>query len=309
MAEAAPVRAPLLLAFLLGPLALAAAGAAPTGAGATSLDPVPVSVATGIERAFATHPLVALTDPRTPALNRVIVSLMRDPAFRARARTIVYDCCAPRYQALVDRYVRGEDVSLHAVSRAWSRAGPRIPEPNLFVQARALNRRLPGAQRIRIVLAHPWAPPVLRCKPGRRCLVWGDRLDRVVAQVVEKEVFRRHLNALVLAGFWKLDRRRRPPNPDGYGVDSAARRIERRHPRSLFLVWATKVCPLARSADEVIARWRRPAMADVRGASVGSAPETLLWSCAGGTVRGLRLARPSADRHVEDDVDAVLAVG
>ena len=271
---------------------------------------MPVSVATGIERAFATHRLVALTDPRTPALNRVIVSLMRDPVFRARARVIVYDCCAPRYQALVDRYVNGDSVSLRTVSRAWSRAGPPIPRPNLFVQARRLNRGLPAGQRIRIVLAHPWAPPVLTCKQGKRCLVWGDRLDRTIAQVVEREVFRRHENALLLAGFWKLDRRRRPPNPDGYGIDSAARRIERRHPRSLFLVWATKVCPLAASpADEVIARWPRPAIADIHGTSVGLAPETLLWSCAGGTVRGLRLARPSADRHVEDDVDAVLAVG
>jgi hypothetical protein len=290
-------------------VALATNGAVQAGKTATLPDPVPTSVAVGIERAFETHRVVALTDPRSPALNRVVLSLLRDPTFRKRARVIVYDCCAPRYQPLVDRYVNGGDVSLADVSRAWAHAGPAIPRPNLFVRARELNRRLAAGQRIRIVLAHPWASGVFVCKRSRRCNVWGDRLDRVIADVVEKEVFRRNQNALLLAGFWKLDRRRRPANPKGFGFDSAARRIEARHPGSLFLAWALPPCPTAGSiADELIAGWRPPAIADIRGSSVGAAPETLLWSCAGGALNGLPLARPSVGRHVEDDVDAILHV-
>jgi hypothetical protein len=149
---------------------------------------------------------------------------------------------------------------------------------------------------------------VLVCNRGERCLVWGDRLDRVIADVVDKEVFGRGENALLLADYWKLDRRRRPANPDGYGFDSAARRIERRHPRSLFLVWALRVCRVADSnADALIAAWPVPSIADILGTSVGSAPETLLWNCVKPPgLRGLPLARPRVDRHVEDDVDAIL---
>ncbi|MFL5914858.1 MAG: hypothetical protein ACJ752_04375 [Gaiellaceae bacterium] len=273
-------------------------------------DPMPISLAAGIERAFAGHRLVAITDPRTPAMNRTLVSLIRDSKFRAHARVLVYDCCAPRYQGLIDRYVNGDNVSFAAVSHVWARAGPPIPRPNLFVQARKLNRRLPAAERIRILLAHPWAPAVFRCKQGQRCLVWGDRLDRVVAEVVERNIFRRHEKALLLAGPEKLDRRRRPANPAGYGFDSAARRIERRHPGSLFIVWAMNVCPTADStADELIASWARPRMADIRGTSVGAAPETLLWGCRGSGLRGLPLAPAKADRPVERDVDAIIKVG
>jgi hypothetical protein len=296
--------------FVLALVALGTAGVVRAVRGESVPDPIATSVTSGLEHAFVSHRLVALTDPRTPALNRIVLSLVREPAFRARAHVIVYDCCAPRYQALVDRYVSGGDVSLAAVSRVWARAGPAIPRPNLFIEARKLNRRLPVARRIRVVLAHPWAPPLLVCKRAQRCLVWGDRLDRVVADVVEREVFRRGENALLLAGDWKLDRRRRPANPSGYGFDSAARRIERRHPGSLFLVWAQKVCPIATSsADEIVARWQPPAIADIRGTSVGLAPEALLWDCVkGSTLRGLPLARPTLNRHVEEDVDAILTV-
>jgi hypothetical protein len=268
--------------------------------------PVPA----GVEAAFATYRIVALVDPRTPAVNRVVLSLVRDRAFRSRARVIVYDCCARRFQALVDRYVSGGAVAFEAVSRAWAQAAPPIPDPNLFVEARKLNRRLPPAQRIRIVLAHPWASGVFRCKHGRACNPWGDGLDRTIADVVEKEVFQRHEHALLLAAYWKLDRRARPTDARGYGVDSAARRIERRHPGSLFLAWAVRVCPSAMTnADDLVHSWRAPALADIRGTSVGFAPETLLWRCVRAPLHGFPIATPSAERHVQDDVDAILKVG
>jgi hypothetical protein len=263
-----------------------------------------------ITEAFSARRVVAISDPRTQALNRVVVALMHEPAFRSRARVIVYDCCARRYQRLVDRYVSGGDVSLSAVARAWEHAGPAIPRPNLFVAARTLNRRVPARQRIRIVLAHPLAEGTFVCKRGQRCNVWGDGLDRVIAEVIEEEVFQRGENALLLAAHWKLDRRRRPSNPRGFGFDSAVRRIERRHPGTVFLAWGLKVCTLPHSpADEVVARWPAPAMAEIHGTSVGAAPETLLWSCVKDSgLRGLALARPSVGRTVDENVDAIIAL-
>jgi hypothetical protein len=133
-------------------------------------------------------------------------------------------------------------------------------------------------------------------------------LDRVIADVVERELFRAGERGFVLAGAWKLDRRRRPANPRGFGFDSAARRIERRHAGSMFLVWATRICPVAAStADEEVAAWPTPSIGEVRGTSVGAAPETLLWPCQRSVgLRGLPLARPRTDRPVEADVDAIL---
>lgn len=291
-----------ILALL--PLLAASAGSSV----AARPDPVPMAVMTGMEAAFTNHRVVGLVDPRSPAVNRVVVSLMHDEAFRARTNLIVYDCCAPRYQRLVDRYLNGGDVSFASVSRAWAAAGPRLPQPNLFVEARKLNRQLASAARIRILLAHPWASGTLVCKRGRPCNPWGDRLDGTIVQVVERELYGRHRSGLLLAGSWKLDRRRRPSDPQGHGLDSAARRIERRHPGSLYLVWARKTCRVADSrADELVREWPRPAFAEIRGTSVGAAPETLLWTCVGAAGRGMLAAKPSRDRPVEDDVDAILA--
>src|SRR5919198_1254452 len=143
---------------------------------------------------------------------------------------------------------------------------------------------------------------------AQRCLVWGDRLDRVVAEVVERDVLRRNERALLLAGEWKLDRRRRPANPGGYGLDSAARRIEQRHPGSLFVAWALRICRSDDSnADELIASWRAPTIARIGGTSVGEAPETLIWGCRKRFgLRGLPLAKPRADRPLEPDADLYL---
>ena len=204
----------------------------------------------------------------------------------------------------------GGAVALETVSRAWAHAGPPIPDPNLFVEARKLNWRLPPAQRIRVVLAHPWVSGVFRCKHGRACNPWGDRLDRTIADVVEKEVFQRHEHALLLAAYWKLDRRARPTDARGYGIDSAARRIERRHPGRLFLAWTMRICPsAATNADDRVRSWRAPALAAIRGTSVGFGPETLLWGCVPAPLHGFPIARPSPERHVQDDVDAILKVG
>ena len=102
-------------------LALAVAStAAPQDAAPRAL--VPIDAVSGVVDAFRVHPIVGLSagdghgDLRGPAF---VVSLIRDPRFAAVANDIVMEGASGRYQDVMDRYVRGDDVPAAALRPTW----------------------------------------------------------------------------------------------------------------------------------------------------------------------------------------------
>jgi hypothetical protein len=82
---------------------------------ATPDDPI----ATIVE-AFRTHDVVTLTDPHgNTQVQTVLLSLVLDPRFAEVANDVVIETASARYQDAIDRFVRGDDVELGVLRKAW----------------------------------------------------------------------------------------------------------------------------------------------------------------------------------------------
>jgi hypothetical protein len=83
---------------------------------AVSLDPI-----TGVLDAFRTHAVVALGEGShgNEQAHRFRLALIRDPRFSATVNDIVVESGSARYQDVMDRFVRGENVPADVLARAW----------------------------------------------------------------------------------------------------------------------------------------------------------------------------------------------
>src|SRR6188472_2591572 len=83
---------------------------------AVRVDPI-----SAIIDAFAMHPVVALGEgPHGNEQGHAFrLALIRDPRFAARVNDIVVEFGNSRYQDLMDRVVRGEDVHKDSLRQAW----------------------------------------------------------------------------------------------------------------------------------------------------------------------------------------------
>jgi uncharacterized iron-regulated protein len=126
------------------------------------------------------------------------IALVRHPEFPKKVHFIVVECASTADQAILDQYVRGEDVPRAALQRVWTNTTQRSnvwqsPVYEDFLTAvREVNAGLPPAGRIRVLAGDP--------PPGGR----GDR-DGSAVSVIEKNVLHRHAKALVVYGTAHLD--------------------------------------------------------------------------------------------------------
>src|SRR4030095_15389159 len=71
--------------------------------------------------AFESHDIVALDEGRhgNEQGHELRLKLIRHPIFARRVNDIVVEFGSARYQELMDRYIRGEDVAAGELRRAW----------------------------------------------------------------------------------------------------------------------------------------------------------------------------------------------
>src|SRR5687767_7217891 len=97
--------------------------AASTGVAGQNQPPTrarPQEPVAAIVGAFKTHDLVAISDAHGNQQTRDFVrTLVRDPRFADAVNDIVVEVGSARYQDLMDRYVRGDDVSVDVLRAAW----------------------------------------------------------------------------------------------------------------------------------------------------------------------------------------------
>lgn len=161
---------------------------------------------------FDDYPLVALGEMHGIEQGaRFIEAVIRDPRFAERASTIVIEFGNARHQALADAYVAGEAVAIEPVFHDFVGAGPTgfraAIYPDFFATVRAVNRSLPVARRLRVLLGDPpldWAT----ASPADVLAAAGSR-DEHFASVVGE-----HRNALLLAGAFHL--MNVPPGGEGF---------------------------------------------------------------------------------------------
>ena len=125
---------------------------------AAPLDAIPA-----ILDAFRSHRAVSFPGGHTDGneVQALLRALVKDPRFAATVNDIVVEFGSSRYQDLMDRYIRGEDVPQSALQRAWLDAvqgGTALDNDNtalFFSAVREANATVPAERQVRILLGDP----------------------------------------------------------------------------------------------------------------------------------------------------------
>ena len=145
----------------------------------------PVDPFAAVVDAFRTHDVVTLTDPHgNVQIQSFLLSLVRDRRFPDVANDIVIETASARYQDVIDRFVRGDDVDPGILRKAWEDhtvANSLGVQAEEFIRAvRAVNASLTEPKRLRVVAGDPpidWADVCF--EPGPRAV---DRTSRQLSR-------------------------------------------------------------------------------------------------------------------------------
>jgi hypothetical protein len=205
-----------------------------------ALEPTPA--VTGLLDLFAAHPVVALGEWHGSQDEAdFVTALLHHPAFPATVRVIVVEIGNARYQAVVDRFIAGEPVAARDLRPVWRDliGGFGFDAPiyeQFFRTVRAINRTLPPAQRLRVLLGDPpadWS----QITQEADILPWLEQRDAHYAAVVEDNVLAPGHRGLLIAGemHFVRDWPTMPSPPDG-NDGNIVHRLERNHPRSVHVI-------------------------------------------------------------------------
>lgn len=300
----------LTRAVITGTLALAQTDGVP----AKPLDPV-----TAIVDAFRTHDIVALCDAHGNVQSQnFLKTLIRDPRFTAVANDIVIEFGNPRYQDVVDRYVRGEAVDERSLRAVWQNTtvANEIPvDQTFFETVRAVNATLPPERRLRVLLSDPpidWAA----VKTRQDHFTWLAMRDTYPAALVQIEVLAKRRRALLVYGQLHFQRRNVMSNleMDDWRMQTIVSLLERAIGAGrVFTIWQFDDSGLSKAQADV-ATWPAPSIALVRGTRIGAADITVLMPSRGrmSFATGKPVPVPENEwrpLRVEDQLDAVLYLG
>jgi len=168
----------------------------------------------GVLAAFETYPLVGIGDAHGLAQEQdFYAAIVRDPRFARQVGNVVVELGGAAHQAIIDRYVNGEDVPFAELRKVWSDTVGFQPYPGyigmmtFYAQVRATNLTLPPDQRMKVWLGEPpidWSK-VTTSAEWRPFL---DQRDSHAANVILNNVLERDRKALVIYGTTHFDRRK-----------------------------------------------------------------------------------------------------
>jgi hypothetical protein len=195
------------------------------------------------------------------------LSLIRDSRFAGIVDDIVVECGNARYQDLMDRFVRGEDVpgaSLRAVWQNTTIEGSTWDRPiyeEFFRAVRSVNASVPQQRQIRVLLGDPpidWDA----VHTAEDVLKWQKSRDIYPAELIRREVLAKQRRALVIYGdghLWRIM------------DDSLAGLLQRTAATEVFTISTNTSADLATLQADV-ATWRAPSLTILRGTVLGVKP-------------------------------------
>jgi hypothetical protein len=201
-----------------------------------ALEPKPAI--TGLLDLFATHQLVALGEKHGLQDEAdFIAALLHHPAFPSTIQVFVVEFGNARYQAVIDRFLAGEPVAACDLRPVWRDIfGLGFDAPiyeQFFRTVRAINRTLPPAQRLRVLLGDP---PVDWSQITQVADIWPWlRLrDAHFAEVVETNILAPGHRGLLIAGTMHFvrDWLGMQLSPDG----NIVHRLEHNHPHTVHVI-------------------------------------------------------------------------
>jgi hypothetical protein len=290
---------------------------------ALAADPVAAVI-----EAFESHPVVALAegDHNNEQGHALRLVLVRDPRFAATVDDIVVEFGNARYQSTIDRFVAGGDVPYDELNQVWrntSQAGAVWDVPiyeEFFRAVRAVNAVLPAEQRLRVLLGDPpidWTRVTRLADVFSQMREVGDRDAHAVA-LIQREVVAKRRRALVIYGGEHLGRTPpalRPGCQPGSTIPcypgGLVDQLEAATGMRTFTIQTITGSDL-KTLDASVASWRIPALASLRGTSLGAAsyraffpPGPLMIGPDGRP----QTESPAMSRPIEDVFDAVLYLG
>jgi hypothetical protein len=168
---------------------------------------VPLDPIQAVIDAFRTHDVVALGEGSHGNLqaHAFRLALIRDPRFAATVQDIVVEFGGARYQAVMDRFVNGDERPRDSLREAWMNTtqpdaiwdAPIYEE--FFRAVRVVNASLLRERRLRVLLGDPpidWEVVRTREDLDR----FATKRDEHAAELIVRETLARGRRALVLYG-------------------------------------------------------------------------------------------------------------
>ncbi len=275
-------------------------GAASQLAAQTDLPPArPLEPISAIAKMLESHRVVAIGnvefrgDEQCQAFLR---SLVRDARFPTAGTDIVVEFGNARYQPVMDRFIRGEDVPYGELRQVWQNTTQVEWEWDLpiyedfFRTVRAVNASLPRERRLRVILADPpidWT--LVRSRAALDSVVITR--DDYAAHAIRRDVLAQGRRALVIFGAAHLVRTAAPPSQRAHGL---VERLEREDSVIVFTI-VPEVRRDLTALDSAASSWPVPSLVVLHGTSLGSAH----WTTPDGR----------ATPMLQDQADAILFLG
>jgi hypothetical protein len=278
--------------------------------------PLPRGAVTAIAEVFKTHDVVTLPHGHTRQAHEFLRALIAAPGVGDAIDDLVVEFGNARYQDLVDRYVRGDDITLAQIQPAWQNAvAPNTiwADEQLFEIVRAQNRTRSKDRQLRILLGDSpidWSTVEARADH----FPWLAMRDSFPAALIQTQVLARRRKALVVYGSMHFQRRQIMSNYDmsDWRTQTIVSLIERSTPARVFTIWGIDEDLLGVAPE--LATWQAPAVAVPRGTALGAADfAVLVPDRPRMTLKGNALVPLPREQWttlpLEDQVDAVLYLG
>ena len=287
---------------------------------------VPLDPVDGILAAFRTHQVVTLGEGghNSEQGHAVRLSLIRDPRFPKVVNDIVVEFGNSRYQKVMDRYVRGEDVPYATLRQVWqnTREAHEIWDAPIYEEffraVREVNAKLPKKRKLRVLLGDvPIDWDQIKTQEDLRKVV---RSDTVPAGIIEREVIAKGRRALVLYGdmhsvrrnsYWMMEDAAAAEERFARPVDTIVALLERSG-RKVFTIRASVTDMTTLQPD--VASWTPPKLAMLAGTPLGQAsflffyPDDVYIRRPDNTWERVK-ADPKRSPLMQDQFDAILYIG
>jgi len=279
-------------------LAIAVAVSSITGLLLAQTKPaVPLEPIAAILEAFDTHDVVALGEGRHNNEQGFAfrLSLIRDPRFSATVNDIVVESGSSTHQAVMDRFIRGEEVPDKQLRLAWQDTTQAdgtwdVPMYEEFFKAvRAVNTSLPPERKLRVLLGDP--PFDWEHATREESIRISSRREPFAAELIQREVLAKKRRALIIYGDMHFAKRA------VVGSGSIVTRLADMQARVLS-IWTHTTDADLRTLEPEIGKWRVPSLAYTAGTTFGAAPLGFYRRLGGGD-----------DARMQDQFDAVLYLG
>ena len=282
---------------------------------------VPVGAIEGIVGAFRDHQIVALSDAHGDTVaHAFLLSLIRDPRFAATVNDIVVEFGSARFQDVMDRFVRGEDVPYEQLRRVWldttqpTTTNDLSHAEEVFRTVREVNATLAPERRMRVILGDPpidWSV----IKTREEHFKWIELRDSYPASLLQTQVIATKRRALLVYGHGHFQRRNINSNFDtiDWRSQTIVSLVESAGPTRIFTIWRNAdVAEMQPSAGS----WKTPSVAIIRGTMLGAADASHYLASMGGrrlAVKNGKTVNVPKDEWrqlpAEDQLDAVLYLG